>query len=217
MLRSKIRVKALPDVFRSTSAESKAMQAQIARVSVLYEDLRIEWEGAQQDEIKPLDRASVNTRRFYFVRRSLATFTELEQAFHKLNDNKEFQRVVKASMSKDERKAWDAAIKFFAKEHVFLKEWRNDLGGHFADAAAVHAIETVAAVGSIELYRTGKGADVKMPFAYELVAAALVKNKGTATNEDFLNRAFTFLKDAMSHVVDAVQILTNTYLFDRFK
>jgi len=26
---------------------------------------------------------------------------------------------------------WDAAVKFFQANHKFLKDWRNDIGGHF--------------------------------------------------------------------------------------
>lgn len=218
MLRSKTRFKPIADVFRSASLDEKAMHVQVARLSVLYEDLRIEWAGAAADKLAPLDRTNVNTRRFYFVRRTLATLTEIEQAAHKLNANNAFEQIIEA-MTKEERKAWNAAVKFFSKEHVFLKEWRNDIGGHFLDASALYAIENVhpSTVGTIEVYRRGNGADVKMPFAYELVALAMTKNKGGDTEDQFLQKAFTFLKGAVKHAVSAIQIVTNVYLFDRFK
>lgn len=192
------------------------MQIQVSRLSVLYEDLRIEWHGAQQDELKPLDHTSIDTRRFYFVRRTLATLAEIGQAINKLNANKEFQSVKKL-MQPNEIKRWNEAVKFFAKGHKFLKEWRNDIGGHFLDEAAAYAIDNVQTVGTIELYRSGAGADVKMPFAYELVAVAMAKNKGAETEHQFLEKAFTFLKNAALLAIDAIQIVTNVYLFDRFK
>jgi hypothetical protein len=220
MLKSKTRFKPLADVFRSSRAAEKAMHVQLARLAVLYEDLQIEWAGAEADEIKALERTGAETRRFYFVRRTLATLTEIEQAFHMLNMNADFKRV-KARMSSDEQRAWNAAVKFFATEHEFLKTWRNDIGGHFSDDAATYAIDDMhpTTVGAIEVYRRGRGADVKMPFAYELVAVAMTRNMthGTETVDQFLIRAFTFLKDAVAHALRGMHIVTNGYLYDRFK
>jgi len=58
-----------------------------------------------------------------------------------------------------------------------------------------------------------------MPFACELIAVAMTRNKkqGTETEDQFLVRAFTFLKDADKHAINAVQIVTNCYLLDRFR
>jgi hypothetical protein len=150
------------------------------------------WLGAEQERLQPLNGTSVETRRFYFVRRTLATLTEIEGALHKLNSNKEFDRI-KSGMHPDSLKAWNKAITFFAKEHAFLKNWRNDIGGHFLDAAATYAIDAVrpSTAGTIEVYRLEKGADVRMPFAYELLAVAMTRNKcghGTAVSREVVVR-----------------------------
>ena len=57
----------------------------------------------------------------------------------------------------------------------FLKDWRNDVGGHFHDNAAAFAIDNIEkdTVGTIELYRRDTGADVRLKFAYGLVAVAM--------------------------------------------
>jgi hypothetical protein len=211
-------VKALDRVFRSTTATGQEMQVQVSRLSVLYEDLRIEWSGAEQEELQPLDHTSIETRRFYFVRRTLATLAEIEGALHKLNSNQDF-RTLKKGFSPAASHKWDEIIKFFSNKHAFLKDWRNDVGGHFLDAAAEYSLANVhpSTVGAIDLYRSGEGgADVKMPFAYELVAIAMTKGKANNTEEQFLSEAFTFLKDAATYAVDAIQILVNEYLYDRF-
>lgn len=50
---------------------------------------------------------------------------------------------------------------FFAEKHEFLKNWRNDVGGHFHDKAAEFAIDNIETetVGAIDVYRQGAGAD----------------------------------------------------------
>jgi hypothetical protein len=60
-------------------------------------------------------------------------------------------------------------------EHDFLKALRNDLGGPFLTATAEFVLDAVDqdAVGMIAAYRRAKGADMKLYFAYELVATAL--------------------------------------------
>ncbi len=68
------------------------MHVQFARLFVLYEDLRLEFDGAEAERIEELDRLGRDPRRFYFVRRTLATFTEIDGAIHKLNLNREFKR-----------------------------------------------------------------------------------------------------------------------------
>ena len=217
MVRSKTRVKKIASVFRSTSKDEKDMHVQLARLSVLYEDLQIEFAGADEDKIAALERTDKNTRRFYFVRRTLATLTEIDGALHKLNSNSQFKRV-KKTMKKTEEKEWDKAVKFFSSKHDFLNEWRNDVGGHFLDRAAEFAITDIHedTVGTIEVYRRGNGADVKMPFAYELVAVAMTKGRGAKSEKEFLEEAFEFMKDAVKHAVNAIQIVTSVYLFDRF-
>lgn len=195
------------------------MRVQIARIAVLYDDLMLEYDGAQEEAIAALDRSGVNSRRFHFVRRSLGTLMELKGAFVVLDGNDAF-KASKQWWDKRDLSQWDGAVKFFQANQKFLKDWRNDIGGHFLDGAAEYAIDNVHpdAVGTIEIYRRGSGADIKMPFAYELVAVALVKNKDAKTPEDdFLKDAFTFLVDATKHAINAVAVVVAHEMFDKFK
>src|SRR5687767_10378108 len=93
MNKSRTWAKSIAMVFRSTSEHERAMHIQFARLCVLYEDLQLEWLGAEPERIEALDRIGRDPRRFYFVRRTLATLEEISGAVHKLNMNKEFKRL----------------------------------------------------------------------------------------------------------------------------
>lgn len=169
MIKSKTRVGHIQRVFKYSDETEKKMRVQIARIAVLYDDLMLEYDGAQEETIAALDRSGANSRRFYFVRRSLGTPMELKGAFVVLDGNEAFKSS-KKWWDKRDLAQWDAAVKFFQSNQKFLKDWRNDIGGHFLDGAAEYAIDNVHsdALGTIEIYRRGSGADIKMPFAYEL-------------------------------------------------
>jgi hypothetical protein len=221
MITARIRVGHPARVFRYDSDDEKRMRVQFARLCVLYDDLMREFAGANEEgPITALDGSGFNARRFYFVRRSLGTLSELRGAIAVLNGNTAFQ-ARKAGWPDGAREGWDEAVRFFAANHEFLKDWRNDVGGHFHDKAAQFAIDNIEddTVGAIEIYRRGTGADVRMKFAYDLVAVAMVKNRDHAaqTVEEFLKEAFTFLLEATKHSVNAAQIITTTELWDRFK
>jgi hypothetical protein len=218
MIKSTTRVGHLADIFRYTDEDEKQMQVQLARICVLYDDLMLEHAGADEESIGVLDRSGLNGRRFYFVRRQLGTLSELRSAICVLNGNKSFKKRKEAWPSAHQN-GWNKSVSFFEANHKFLKDWRNDVGGHFLDAAAAFAIDNVEAetVGVIEIYRRGSGADVRMKFAYDLVAVAMTKNqKNNQSVEEFLEKAFTFLLEAMKASVDALQILATNEIFRRF-
>lgn len=195
------------------------MQIQLARICVLYEDLQIEFAGAIADQIEQLDQTDATTRRFYFVRRTLATLTEIESAINQLQMNACF-RAAKAWWSVESLKTWDEAVAFFSGGHAFLRQWRNDLGGHFHDSAAEFAIDNIddRTIGMMEVYLRGRGADVKMPFAYELVAVAMTKNNAALQNEsDFLHESFSFLLQAGKMATYASQVLVKEMIVPRFR
>jgi len=112
---------------------------------------------------------------------------------------------------------WNTSLKFFRDNHTFLKECRNDVGGHFLDDAAKYALENVEdTVELFEIYLRGKGADVKIKFAYYFVAQALVKNKdkGQSVEEFLQKKYFPFLLEACDKAIQAVQVFAVTHLFN---
>jgi hypothetical protein len=220
MITSRIKVGHPARLFRYENADEKQMQVQFARLCVLYDDLQLEFAAANEEAIPLLDKSGRDNRRFYFVRRTLGTLSELRGAIAVLEMNATFQGR-KASWPDGAREGWTNAVAFFSANHKFLKNWRNDVGGHFLAAAAEFAIDNVGqdAVGAIELYRRGNGADVRMKFSYELVAVALIRQRDEAaqTPDEFLKDAFTFMVAAVGHAVNAVQIITLNELFDKFR
>ncbi|HLG57923.1 MAG TPA: hypothetical protein VI485_21435 [Vicinamibacterales bacterium] len=220
MISSHTRVGRPATLFRYADADEKTMQVQFARLCVLYDDLTLEFTAANEDAIPLLDKSGRDNRRFYFVRRTLGTLSELRGAIAVLEKSATFQKR-KAAWEHGAQKEWNAAAAFFAANHKFLKDWRNDVGGHFHDSAAEFAIDNIEqdTVGSIELYRRHKVADVRLKFAYALVAVAMVKlrDQQGQSVEDFLMDAFRFLVDAVNHATSAVKIVTLTELLHRFK
>ena len=194
------------------------MRVHVARICVLYEDLEIEWAGAEAEKIAQLDRTGMLTRRFYFVRRALLTLDEIQQAIHALQRNKEFKKS-KCRWSTENQRMWRDAVKLFSRKQRFLSKWRDDIGGHFGDKAAEFALDNVRSttVGLIEIYERRNGADVKMPFAYELVAAAMVKNKAEGQGpREFLEEAYGFLLEATRQAINACQVIVLEEVLPRF-
>jgi hypothetical protein len=99
---SQIRHRHLRSVFRPESL----VDAQLARLCVLYEDFRIEITAVQKVSLPDLDILDSppkftgvpgeigRYRRFYFVRRSKATLKEFLEAIHLLDANPEFQTML---------------------------------------------------------------------------------------------------------------------------
>jgi hypothetical protein len=218
MIKSRTWVKSIASVFRSTSEDERAMNIQLARLCVLYEDMRLEYDGAEAETIPALDRIGRDPRRFYFVRRTLATFTEIAGAVNKLNSNPEFKRL-KRGFDKETVRMWDKAAKWFEANRDFLKDWRNDVGGHLLDKAAGYAVDSIheTTVGAIELMRVGNSAEAKLPFAYELVAVAMTRHKAQQTEQQFLEDSFTTLVQGFDAVRDAVHAVILERVLPRFK
>jgi len=219
ILKSRSLVKRLAWLFRWSTPDEKAMAVQLLRLCVLYEDFQVEVSGAMADNIATLDATSLETRRFYFVRRQCATFMEISGALKVLNANRAFKSC-KSQFSPMGLKQWDEAVKFFSDvdNHALLKGMRNDLGGHFLDSTAEFALDNVSsdAVGVLEFYRRGTGADVKIKFAYEFVATALIKQKDASQTEmEFIQEAFEFMRDANGHVINVVHIVFAEVLLKR--
>ena len=74
--------KALKQIFTDDGPE---LAARVARVCVLFEDLRAEYWEAHEDGPLPLDKLGIEYRRFYFLRRSLVTLDEFAGAISRLN------------------------------------------------------------------------------------------------------------------------------------
>src|ERR1700756_4122568 len=68
----------------------KQLHQDIARLCVLFEDLRIEIAGIATKELGPLDDAGEKGRSLYFLRRSIGTLHEFANALDKIDNSPEF-------------------------------------------------------------------------------------------------------------------------------
>jgi hypothetical protein len=201
-------------MFRFTSEDEKQLQVQAIRLYVLYEDMKLEYEGASAEHLKELEGTSVETRRFYFVRRTFGTLFEISGALQALEKNRAFQ-FLKRGMDATNLAQWDEGLAFFRMEHDYLKKFRNDVGGHFLDDAAKFGLENMENTAEcFEIYRRGTGADVKLKFAYYFVAQSLMRQKGhTESAQEYLTkRAFPFLLNAVGHAVRTIQVFAVAHL-----
>ena len=120
---------------------SSTFEEGIARIAVLYEDLRVEVLGIAQ-AAPPVDVLGPDYRQLYFMRRAIATAREFQSALATLANTTEFKNIAaRATELHDEdcQNKWLAAMNFFRSNRGILRSIRNDVGGHFGEEAIVHA------------------------------------------------------------------------------
>src|SRR5260370_21912695 len=135
MIRYKLHAKNLQRVFNDGSL----LQAHIARLCVLFEDLRIETYGIIEESLPSLDFTDEAYRRNYFLRRSIATVFELAEELRLLDQLDDFKKI-KSSFDKVSLRHWDKAVKFFGRYESYFRRIRNDIGGHFGLNAARYSL-----------------------------------------------------------------------------
>jgi hypothetical protein len=214
-------------VFRSDQAE--IIDAQIARLCVLYEDLRIEMMGIAKDipQLDILDSARDHPdnpamvgsyRYFYFMRRSIATVSEFASALRQLNDNPEFG-LVSSSFEDYCQETWANAITFFDKKREFLiRNIRNDIGGHFGQKAAMESLKYLGenATGKMELFTVGDDVDVRLHFAGEIAITALLRHLEDGDINNFKEILNDTIVEGYRHATRCVQALCGIWVWQRF-
>jgi hypothetical protein len=84
----------------------------------------------------------------------IGTLYEFAVALRKINESTEFQTIRTArAFDWDAQDPWDQAIQFFATNEELIKKVRHDVGGHFGETVAFHAVDNFDTdeVGKIEL------------------------------------------------------------------
>lgn len=218
----------LRSVFRSD--QEQLVDAYIARLCVLYEDLRVELRAVSAPSISLLDildPADANTeaqkvgayRRHYLLRRSIGTLYEFAEGLRLLGDCPEFITILAAADQQTEA-LWDKGIAFFQSQERLIKQIRNDVGGHFGSKAATNAVRTLnpKALGKIELrYDIRNRCEPRLHFAGSIAAEAFLKHLGGVTvHEKVQGFIRGVLKEAYHYATNSVQILLVLYLWPRF-
>jgi hypothetical protein len=214
---SRTSAKYLKPIFDTPDSELGPL---IARLTVLYEDLRIELYGATDDSIPHLDGNTTRYRKFYFLRRSTVTLVEFRGALHRLNECPEFQELRKR-FDEEQEKRWVDANAFFGKHHAHLKAVRNHCGGHFPLSTTIKAVRETHpdTVGSMEIDfgKDGEHVRVYFKFALEFVGPAIVAEKKPGEDlESYAHRLFDVLWEAWLHVVKVMHAIAKATLVPRF-
>lgn len=103
--------------------------ATVARLCILREDLYLEFLGIVKP-VKPLDANSRAWRRTYLLRNSTRTLMEIASALQALRSIKRFMHCL-SKQSREWRTAFDKFSSELHNSHDFVKELRNNIGGHF--------------------------------------------------------------------------------------
>ena len=228
-LRSISRRGSLRRVFRSD--EERLIDAYIARLCVLYEDLKIEILAISADSIPNLDvldpvaeytapRNVGKYRRNYFLRRAIATLYEFAEGLRLLSECPDFAPV-EPDFDSDAKKEWRTATDFFNQNKGLIKNVRNDIGGHFGSQAAIYAVPNLSldAAGKIEIERDAPNGRIwaKMHFAGDIAAAALMRHLQGGTPEEQVGGFMdNLLVPGLRYATGCVHILAMHYLWPRF-
>jgi hypothetical protein len=212
--------------------KKRQFDAKLARVCVLFEDLRIEICGLHERSLPALDildpknenwlapEQTGKYRQFYFIRRSLATLRDFEEALRLIIEdmnNDPSLHLTFRGLTDEAPGAWDAAIQFFNTNRTLLQEMRNDIGGHFGHQAALNAISMLQpdACGSIALVDDDQ--KLRLHFAAEIAGTALLKHLPNGDIKEFE----AFLRDRLTkgyrHAINCVYVLVREYLWERFR
>jgi len=201
---------------------SSELLNRLARLSVLFEDFRIEWYALRGDvSFGDLDTIGSKYRAIYFLRRSLVTLNEFQGGLTQLQITDEFKRA-KSSLSKMDADEITAANLFFQQNSDRMKEFRNELGGHLKLAgiefATAHFTSDVS--GKIE-WNTHKSDDhclsLELHYANEIVAGAISSRlQGRKDLVEELREALEFIMQGYVHVQGSMYALTHAFLWDRF-
>ncbi len=191
----------------------------MARLSVLYEDLRIELHGIAEDAIPAMDRFDVRYRRIFFLRKSIGTLWEFAEAVHHLQQCPEFKFTSPSepvSAADQERaKLWRKAAKFFERNRERLKRIRNDIGGHFGLEAARYASLHLNPTAVMGIEVTPENQFV-LHFAGEIVATAMLRHATGSNQEHKLKRLVLLARIGYRRATTCVHCLVAYHLWDRF-
>ncbi len=202
----------------------REFNARVARLCVLYEDLRIEYHGSRMlKPIRQLDRLSKMYRQFYFLRRSLVTLIEFQGALSQINRGR-WKHWIEQHQDPVMRKSWAMSIRYFNENSKRWEALRGDVGGHYPEAAAKFAVDrlTSNATGSIEATEIGDSiGDFKLHFCTELIAVALRKamdNHQPSEDEfrQFIAEMLQVITKGWEHAVGAVQVILVGFLVPKF-
>lgn len=217
-----VHTKTFYKTLRSAFPPDDPISAIVVRMSVLFEDLRIEHALARNEErMADLDRVNKLYRQFYFLRRSTITMVEFKGSFQQFDTLPQTAALI-AQFDSHARESWMEARAFFSTHSQLLKDIRNAYGGHFQWQTANHVVQRMRAETpggmSIEYQPAERTATPVLPYTYDLVAGAFAMHQPAGEDfETFIRRVFEIITDGWIHCTDVMHIITLYDILPRFR
>jgi len=208
-------------VFRTVP--DSAFERGLARLCVLYEDIRIEILGASlpSSAVVALEASGSHYRHLYFMRRALLSLREFDSAIEQIRYSTEFQNLEAQARSESDAyylRLWVPAWEFFRAQGTLLNRIRGDVGGHFGDDVARRAFAAIPNNVPVEVRierDSGQQQRVLLPFATDLVARAAFAHLPPGNDSDRLNAMTDLLVGALRYAMDAVHFVLEAVLLPR--
>ena len=202
------------DLGRIFGGGQSELLTHIARLSVVYEDLRLEIGELKRLADGPLDEYRV----MYFLRRALTTLIEFRGGLTQLRGCGEFKS---ARLSALDAKYIEEADRCLQDEVIadLFKGLRDDLGGHVQVAGVKLALGSLSGVdGEVMWNCSSDDFGLELHFAKDIVSVAILKKlPGGPDVRSELTGALKTLFDAYGHMQGAVNALVHAFLWDAMK
>lgn len=230
------RFRSLATVFpyRPDTQEHNVLHARIARVCVLYEDLRLEAIGIFDDTVlggtAKIPEVEPEARQVYFLRRAFATLREFTDALRKLDTDDAFQ-AIKGRFSNAELADWQRAKKHFKLIDKRLRKVRNQIGGHFGEDDALNALAHFAngergkhgrfaePIGKISIdgrRRSEPGLPLRLDFACEITITAILNPNAESTAQTLRFLTEDLFGKSYVEVCTVMRLVAVHWLMGRF-
>ena len=193
----------------------------IARLSVLYEDLRLEIEelrvshGKGDENRDPGDEYRV----IYFLRRALVTLTEFRSGLTTIRMTREF-KLAQGHLQADDSRYIAQADKYLQQHGPKIKELRDALGGHVLLPGIEFATRHFSdVIGRVTWNRAPDGwaMGLECDFAGQVVAGAISSKLQADTDvRTELTIALGIISEGFIHAQAAMLALVHAFLWDRF-
>jgi hypothetical protein len=213
-MKSTTRVGNIGRVF--AQGESELMNC-IARLSVLYEDFKIEHSELQKIvEAWSSEDVSAEQYRFvYYLRRSFATMNEFRGGLVQLCATREFKNVVLSDL---DREYIEHANRYLEKVCKRINAWRNTIGGHFKLSAAEAACRAIpdGTAGSVT-WNSWRDRVLALDLQYTdiLIAAAVGELLPEGDKVRHLRLELDELLEGYLHVQKATYAIVNHFIWPK--
>lgn len=217
-MQSTTRFRGLDRVFNYGTSE---LLNRLAQLSILFEDLRIEWCGLHENiSLGDLDTIGTDYRRNYFLRRSLVTLIEFREGFRAVLYTKEFT-VTKHMLSQMENEFITTAETYFQTHNKRMRELRNEIGGHLElrnieFATSNFTPQFVGKVAWDNTTRENYAPPLQLHYASELIAGVISSKVQGGNMTVELHAAIELIMEGFQQANGAMFGLVHAFLWDRF-